>query len=125
MARILVVLLASLTAVSMAGCSSAGQADRSGATGTATDTATLVAEDIAYRDIPDRLAAGDVAIELVNEDQVNHNVVIEELGSDPVIEAPPGETATGTVALEPGNYLIYCSVPGHRQAGMEATLSVE
>jgi uncharacterized cupredoxin-like copper-binding protein len=29
-----------------------------------------------------------------------------------------------TLKLKPGRYVFYCSVPGHRQAGMEGTLNV-
>jgi len=33
-----------------------------------------------------------------------------------IVHANPGETATGTVRLEPGTYTYYCSIPGHKAA---------
>jgi hypothetical protein len=36
----------------------------------------------------------------------------------------PGGPKTGKVDLKPGTHTIYCTVPGHRQQGMEATVTV-
>jgi uncharacterized cupredoxin-like copper-binding protein len=42
-----------------------------------------------------------------------------------VAHADPNETVTATFQIdEPGTYEVYCSVPGHREAGMTATLEV-
>jgi plastocyanin len=38
--------------------------------------------------------------------------------------AVPGGPETGKVELQPGNYTIYCTIPGHRAAGMQANVTV-
>lgn len=71
------------------------------------------------------VTAGEVSVELTAEPAVEHNIVIEGVaGEEPVVEAPAGQTATGAVSLEAGSYTFYCSVPGHREAGMEGTVEV-
>lgn len=65
----------------------------------------------------------DIAIVLSSEDSL-HDFTIDEF--DAHVAAGPGETSVGGFrALEPGEYTFYCSVPGHREAGMEGTLVVE
>jgi plastocyanin len=69
--------------------------------------------------------AGTVTITMANMSPVEHNVTIAEgskvLGATPTFK---GGTRTLTLKLKPGKYTFYCSVPGHRQAGMEGTLNV-
>ncbi len=70
--------------------------------------------------------AGKVTIDFNNPSPIPHNVVIEENGKEltgfePIAEGEESETAT----LKPGTYTFFCSVPGHREAGMEGTLTVK
>jgi plastocyanin len=69
--------------------------------------------------------AGKVTIEFMNSSPVEHNVTIADasktLGATPTFQ---GGKKTLTLNLQPGTYTFYCSVPGHRQAGMEGTLTV-
>lgn len=78
---------------------------------------------------PESLEArvGEVAIDYTNPSEVPHNVAIEgdgeELAQSETITG--GDSAAATAALEAGEYVYYCSIPGHREAGMEGTLTVE
>lgn len=76
---------------------------------------------------PQRLTApaGEVTVQLTSEPQAPHTFTIEELGDVDVVRADGGQTATGSVTLDPGTYTFYCAIPGHRQAGMEGKLTVE
>jgi plastocyanin len=69
--------------------------------------------------------AGSVTINFTNASPLEHNVTIAEgskvLGATPTFT---GGSRTLTLTLKPGTYTFYCSVPGHRQSGMEGTLSV-
>lgn len=70
--------------------------------------------------------AGEVTIDFTNPSAIPHNVVIEEdgkelAGFEPITEGEESETAD----LKPGTYTFFCSVPGHREAGMEGTLTVK
>jgi plastocyanin len=68
-------------------------------------------------------AGEDIAIVLTSTD-ILHDLTIDEL--DAHVAAEPGETASGGFrADEPGTFTYYCTVAGHREAGMEGTLVVE
>ena len=70
--------------------------------------------------------AGSVTISFTNPASVSHDVKVEdssgsELGGTELVSQ--GE-ATATVDLQPGSFTFFCSVPGHREGGMEGTLTV-
>ena len=65
-------------------------------------------------------------VDFTNSSSVPHNMTIEDSSGKQV-----GATATFsggsksfTVDLKPGKYTFFCSVPGHREAGMQGTLTV-
>jgi plastocyanin len=71
--------------------------------------------------------AGAVTINFDNPAALSHDVKVEdssgtELGGTDLVSQ--GD-ATATVDLQPGSYTFFCSVPGHREAGMEGTLTVK
>ena len=69
--------------------------------------------------------AGPVTIDMKNDSPVPHDVSIDGGGVDERgKEVTDGGTSTVTADLKPGAYTFYCSVPGHRQAGMEGKLTV-
>lgn len=65
---------------------------------------------------------GEVTIVMENPSTVPHNVVIEDEGGGETVGQ--GETSQVTAELESGEYTFFCSVPGHREGGMEGTLTV-
>jgi glucose/arabinose dehydrogenase/plastocyanin len=95
-------------------------------TAEATDEASAEVDmvDIAFR--PDRLTlAADTPsdVTLVNSGAALHTFVIDELGIK--VELQPGNEGSVTIDAPAGRYTFYCDVPGHREAGMEGTLTVE
>lgn len=64
-----------------------------------------------------------VTISLPNEGAAPHNFTIDEL--DISIDQAPGETHEVEINAPAGVYEFYCNVPGHREAGMEGTLTIE
>ena len=71
--------------------------------------------------------AGKVSIDFTNMASEGHNVTVESasgatLGATPTFQ---GGSKTLSLNLKPGTYKFFCSVPGHRMAGMEGTLTVK
>jgi plastocyanin len=71
--------------------------------------------------------AGKVSIDFANMSSLGHNVTVESSAGATVGATPTfsGASKTLSLNLKPGTYKFYCSVPGHRQAGMEGTLTVK
>jgi uncharacterized cupredoxin-like copper-binding protein len=97
----------------------------------ATQTVEVSGTEFAFKLTPDDVRPGVVIFRLRNDGQIGHDLAIEGPGVEeaaggeaktPVIDA--GQTADLELSLEEGTYDLYCSVPGHRDAGMELELEV-
>lgn len=90
-----------------------------------TDRIEVSAKEFSFTPADFTISAGEtVEIVLSNDGVVEHDMTIEI--ADFLLAAPIGETVTGTLGpLDAGTYEIYCSVVGHKEAGMTGTLTVE
>jgi plastocyanin len=71
--------------------------------------------------------AGKVTVDFTNMSAEGHNMTIESSSGETVAASPTfsGGSKSFTANLKAGTYKFYCSVPGHRQGGMEGTLTVK
>ncbi|HEY1286097.1 MAG TPA: plastocyanin/azurin family copper-binding protein [Solirubrobacterales bacterium] len=82
---------------------------------------------IAYTSDTATAKAGKVTVNFNNPQALEHDVAIEDSSGQTIGQTElvtEGSDST-TVDLKPGTYTFYCTVPGHREAGMEGTLTVE
>ena len=115
------------TALLVGACGGGGDSGGSSVGGEPEDgVLRVVADDTQDFDADAYLAsAGDVTVEYVQSGFQNHTLVIEGLEDQMRLEVENGGRDSGTVTLQPGRYIIYCDVAGHRDGGMEARLLVE
>jgi uncharacterized cupredoxin-like copper-binding protein len=64
--------------------------------------------------------AGKFTFQVKNAGKIAHDLAIKGGPKTKLIQ--PGQSATLIVTLKPGKYHLYCSVPGHEQAGMKVDI---
>jgi plastocyanin len=71
--------------------------------------------------------AGKVTVDFNNPQPLTHDVAIEDSSGKTIgqTELIAEGSSSAVVNLKPGTYHYYCTVPGHREAGMEGTLTVK
>lgn len=148
MKKVASLLVLALVAAALVAC---GDDDDNGTTTTPTDTSGAAAEEggkeagggagggealafeadpeggLAYTVTEETTAPGKVTVDFNNPQPVAHDVAFEdsggkEVGATEVITE--GEDST-EVEFKAGEYTFFCTVPGHREGGMEGTLTVE
>lgn len=88
--------------------------------------ATIDGAEFKFTPSTDTVAKG-TKITFKNTGHVAHDLKLAQgakvLAGTKLIE--PGQSASFTVNLPPGTYKMFCSVPGHEQAGMKGTITVK
>ena len=132
-----IMLTAAIAALALAGCggddattSAAAPEDVNTFTTTTPDESFAVSADpdgaLAYTETELSVPAGSITVDFENPASIPHDVVVEDADGEELMrtETVSESSVTATAELEPGTYTFYCSVPGHRDAGMEGTLTV-
>lgn len=75
------------------------------------------------------LAAGTYQFVYVNDGKFPHDLHVTGQGSTQEIAGATatlkaGEMGSFTITLKPGTYTFFCAVPGHKDRGMQGTLTV-
>ena len=127
MKRFTSTIAATALALTLAACGGGGEADGSGAQeggGGSSDGLTVTAKEFEFDPTSITIPADtptDVTID--NQGVIEHDITVDEL--DLKVYATAGSSATETVTAAAGSYAFYCSIPGHRESGMEGTFTVE
>ncbi|MGE5281604.1 MAG: plastocyanin/azurin family copper-binding protein [Chloroflexota bacterium] len=111
------------------GAATGGESSESanGGTGSTLELEADPNGQIAYTTTEATAKAGKVTIDFNNPQSLPHDVKIESSSGEEIggTETVADGSISATVDLKPGTYHYYCSVPGHRDAGMEGTLVVK
>ena len=134
----LLLTLLALSAFGLAACGGDDEEDPAAPETTAAETtdgggggSVAISADpdgaLAYTEDSATVPAGAVTIEFENPASIGHDVVVEDDGGTELLRTDviTGETTTAEGELEAGDYTFYCSVAGHRESGMEGTLTAE
>jgi len=107
-----------------------GQPQAAGGGGAATtslDVSSPADGGLSYS--PDGLTAkpGNVTITYDNPSPVPHSIAVATANGNVLGQVQPftaGKQSVSLSNLAPGKYVFYCTVPGHREAGMQGNLTV-
>ena len=98
-----------------------------GGGGETIDVTAAASGDLAYDEKSLSANAGEATISFDNPSSVGHDVTIEDENGKEIAatDVITDDSTTVTANLKSGEYTFYCSVDGHRQAGMEGPLTVK
>ncbi len=118
-----VLIATAVTGIVVAACGGGGASAPAASVSQPSGTEILVSA-VEFAFDPDAIevsADGEATVTLTNKGTIEHDITVDALGVK--IHAKPGQTVSGTVTAKAGAYEFYCSIPGHKQAGMVGTIT--
>jgi plastocyanin len=124
-ARLVPLVVAALLVFAACGGGGGGGSSYKQPTGSAQTTLDIKGGNFFYDPKDSQLPAGVNTIKF--ESQSGLHTVVFDNGKVPGfhLEASSGKSDQLKVDLKPGKYTIYCDIPGHREAGMQGTITVQ
>jgi uncharacterized cupredoxin-like copper-binding protein len=110
--------------LALAACGSSGSSGSK--TSVPADALVIKAEDIKFDEKAYTAPAGEVTVAYESEGAVVHTLLIYDKDNTQVgeeLKVSPGQTEVATYDLPAGTYTLICDIPGHKEAGMVATLT--
>jgi uncharacterized cupredoxin-like copper-binding protein len=115
---------AAVVAVPLTACGS-GSPTTTSSSGTTAGGVTVHAKDtLTFDKSSYEATAGNVTLNYVNDGNIPHTLDIEGQSFEIDVNSH-GQQKSASINLAPGTYTLYCNIPGHRSAGMHATLTVK
>jgi plastocyanin len=115
------VAAATLLAVPLAACG--GDSATGGGDVGSADLVVHAKDTLTFDKTEYSVHGGDITIGYIDDGSLQHTLLVD--GHGPFkITVNSKESKTGTINLAPGSYTLYCDVPTHREAGMQAKLTV-
>ena len=122
------ILFIGLLATALAACSAASTSPPPSSTVSVDPDAISLSVMDFMLDQPDLEVAGPtVTLEVTNDGPTPHNVAVRTQDGDVVMttaDLSRGESETISADLPPGDYVTFCSLPGHESLGIRGTLTV-
>ncbi len=124
MRRTLSTVIAAGALVLLVGCGGQKPQAQSTSQGGGGGQSSISIEATEFAFTPNKITttAGTRTFEVRNKGTIEHDLTIDAVNLK--ITVGPGSSGTGSADLKPGTYEFYCSIPGHKEAGMTGTLTV-
>ncbi len=120
----MLISVAAVAAIGLTGCGGGGGSDSDDSV--PADALVIEALDIKFDQDEYTAPAGATDIAYVSEGQQVHTLVVfdeknQKIGETMTVN--PGQTKVELFDLPAGTYSLICDIPGHKDAGMVATLT--